>query len=62
MTSGGETRRLGTGETGLALAEGGDQVSHYHVNDGGGDDGGGDDDGGDGVADKDRDEDRRLKI
>ena len=40
-----------TGETGPALAEGGDQVSHYHVNDGG-----------DGVADKDRDEDRRLKI
>ena len=33
VTSGGETRRLGTGETGPALASGGgdmDQVSHYH--------------------------------
>ena len=36
VTSGGETRRLGTGETGPALAEGGDQVSHYHVKGGGG--------------------------
>ena len=64
MTSGGETRRLGTGETGLALAEGGDQVSHYHVKDGGGGDYGGGDDGsgGDGGADEDRDEDKHLKI
>ena len=64
VTSGGETHRLGTGETGPALAEGRDQVSHYHVKDGGGGDYGGGDDGsgGDGGADEDRDEDKHLKI